>query len=68
MSLQAAPALELTSEEQEPAELTAVIDDRMTAESSAADSDGAQFPFPSGQDSAAGESLMPLWQMLWSHK
>ena len=68
MSLQAVPALELTSEEQEPAELDAITDDRMMAESNAAVSDSAQFPLSPGQHSAAGEGLLPLWQMLWLHK
>eukprot|EP00891_Asterochloris_glomerata_P009398 jgi/Astpho2/9398/Aster-01663 len=53
-TLQAAPALELTSEEKELAELNAVTDDRMMVESIAADSDSAQFLLPLGQDSAAG--------------
>ena len=65
MFLQAAPALELASEEQGLAELIAVTGDRTMAESNAADSDSAQFPLPSGQDSTAGETLLPLWQMLW---
>ncbi len=68
MSLQAAPALELTSEEKELAELNAVTDDRTMVESNAADSDSAQFLLPLGQDSAAGESLLPLWQKQRSYK
>ena len=57
---QTSPALELTSEEQELAGQNAVIDDRMMAESSAADLLNAQSPLPSGQDSAAGEGLLLL--------
>ena len=60
MSLQAAPALELASEEQGLAELNAVTGDRVMAESNAADLDSAQFPLPSGPDSTAGETLLPL--------